>query len=148
MDVLSLLRSKNRCLRKFLQASTEFLASAEESETLPDVVEFGTRRDAILKAIDLYDRKISEAVALLPEARSPGQELPKELIDGIQAALDDKKALVHQILQVDDKILALIDAEKNRVLKDMASTQKQDEITRKFKSTWVHQSGEGVDEKL
>jgi len=144
MDVLGLLRSKNRCLRNFLQASTAFLDEAERSGQLPDIVALETRRDAILKAIDLYDRKINEAVCLL----GTGANHAPELVEAVKAALEEKTALIHRILQLDDRLLELIDAEKNKVLKDLSFAHKQAEVSKKFKSTWVPEPGEGIDEKL
>jgi len=147
MDVLSLLRSKNRCLQKFLQASIDFLESADHSGQLPDLVEFESSREAILKAIDLYDRKVSEAVSLLDSDTSSEPERQK-FISEVKAALDEKSDLVYRILKTDDRILSLIEEEKNKVFKELSSVQKQEEIARKFKSTWVPESGEGLDEKL
>jgi hypothetical protein len=143
MDVLSLLRSKNRCLEKFLEASTEFLADAERSDALPDLPSFELRRDAILKAIELYDRKINEAVSLLP----PGQK-PLPLVEAVKVALDSKEALIRRILLVDERILERVEAEKTKVLKEIVSTHKQANLVQKFKSTWMPDSGEEIDKKL
>ena len=143
MDVLSLLRSKNRCLEKFLQTSTDFLTKARRSGELHELVSFETQRDAILKAIDLYDRKVNEAVALLP----PGKR-PQALVAAVESSLNEKDLLVRRILLVDDQILQLIDAEKTRILKEMAANHKQTATVQKFKSTWIPESGEEIDKKL
>jgi hypothetical protein len=143
MDVLSLLRSKNRCLEKFLEASSGFLAQARSSGRLPDLPSFEARREAILRAIDLYDRKVSEAVALLP----PGPR-PQELVKAVEASLKEKDVVVHRILAVDEQILLLVEEEKNKVLKEMASNQKRTTLTQKFKSTWLPEAGEEIDKKL
>lgn len=143
MDVLSLLRSKNRCLEKFLQASSEFLTLARSSGTLPELPSFEARRDAILKAIDLYDRKVNEAVAGLP--RGPR---PKELVAAVEISLKEKDTLVHRILAVDEQILQLVEEEKTKVLKEMASNQKRAALTQKFKSSWIPEAGEEIDKKL
>jgi hypothetical protein len=130
----------------FLQASTEFLAQAKRTDELPDLPAFEARRDAILKAIELYDRKVSEAVALL--APSPSEAKPAALIQAVEAALKEKDILVHRILVIDDQILDRVEAEKTKVLKNLVQTQKSAQIAQKFKSTWVSESGEEIDEKL
>lgn len=143
MDVLSLLRSKNRCLEKFLQASTEYLAQAQRSEELPSLAPFEAARDAILKAIALYDRKISEAVSLLP----PG-ERPASLVEAVKKALDEKEKLIHRILLVDDQIFQRLEDEKTKTLKEIAANNRSAMLAQKFKSTWIPGSGEEIDKKL
>ena len=91
MDVLSLLRSKNRCLEKFLEASTDFLTQARSTDSLPDLPAFEARRDAILKAIDLYDRKVNEAVAMLPQGPK-ARTLPEGLAAAVEALLKARPA--------------------------------------------------------
>jgi len=143
MDVLSLLRSKNRCLERFLQVSTEYLTEAARSEQLPDLTIFEAKREAILKAIALYDRKLSEAVTSLP----PGPR-PRSLVQAVEDSLKEKDLIVHRILLIDDQILARVDAEKTKLLKEMTSNQKKTQAVQKFKSSWISESGEEIDEKL
>ncbi len=143
MDVLSLLRSKNRCLEKFLQASSEFLTQARSSGALPGLPSFEARRDAILNAVDLYDRKVNEAVAELPSGSRP-----KALVDAVETSLKEKDTLVHRILVVDEQILQLVEEEKTKILKEMASNQKRAALAQKFKSGWIPEAGEEIDKKL
>ncbi len=143
MDVLSLLRSKNRCLDKFLQLSTDFLIEAQRSDSMPDLPLFETQREAILKAVALYDRKLTEAVALLP----PG-ERPRALVQAVEASLQEKDTLVHRILLIDDQILARVEQEKTKLLKEIATNQKRTQSVQKFKSAWIPESGEEIDKKL
>jgi hypothetical protein len=143
MDVLSLLRSKNRCLEKFLEASTDFLAEALRSEQLPDLPKFESHRDAILKAVALYDRKINEAVSDL----KPGG-FPRILVQAVEASLKERETLVHRILLIDDQILERVESEKTKILKEIAANQRQAQAAQKFKSAWISESGEEIDERL
>ncbi len=140
MDVLSLLRSKNRCLEKFLALSREFLDAGAQVESLNS---FESRRDATLKAIELYDRKLGEAISLITAIdRTP------EMIEGVKRELARKESLVHQILDIDLRIIGKIEEEKNRLLQQVATARKGKEVLSRFKSSWIAESGEELDETL
>lgn len=142
MDVVSLLQSKNRCLQKFLNLSLQFLKSAEQGDfsTLDD---FQSRREATIKALDLYDRKISESVATLAAETDRAA-----LADSITPVLEERNRVIEQILRVDDRIMSQLDQEKRRIAEEMAQSRKNQANLMKFKSAWMPESGEGLDEKL
>jgi hypothetical protein len=142
MDVLGLLQSKKKCLRRFLTVSETFLASAEQGD-LSSLESFELQREAVIKALGMYDRKITEAVRAMPmEARTPA------LSQYVQRDLDDEAYLVQTILKTDNRIVACIEREKERLSKEMAANRKNNELTGRFKSTWVPESGEGLDKKV
>jgi hypothetical protein len=143
MDVLSLLRSKNRCLLNFLDASKAFLAEAQAHGTLPSLPEFELQRESILKAIALFDRKITEAIPHI----SANDRTP-ELSQSVKEALEKKDQLIAEIMCVDQQVLNLVEEEKNRVARELANTQKSRNLVQKFKSTWVAEGGEEIDQSL
>jgi hypothetical protein len=143
MDVLALLRSKNRSLEGFLAISRAFLDSLEAGSDLAGLDRFHAERDASLKTIDLYDRKISEAVNLMPtEVRTP------ELVEEVRAQLDRKESTIREILTLDLEIMARIENARNALIKDLSATRKSQETLGKFKSRWVPEAGEEIDQKL
>lgn len=142
MDVLGLLQSKNRCLKKFLELSAEFLKSAEKGD-LSALSDFESRRDAIVRVLELFDRRIAEAIQRLPAA-----ERSDMLIAAIHRELEAKNTLVQSILSVDEKIMMSIEREKDRIAQDIASSEKGKNMVKKFKSSWVPESGEEFDAKL
>jgi hypothetical protein len=143
MEVLmSLLNAKNRCLERFLAISKEFGEKAAES-AVEGLEQFQVRRDATLKAIELFDRKISEAARDI----SSSERTPR-LIDAVQAALDRKNELVQQILKADENVIQKIEQSKLDLLKELASSRKSKEVLSKFKSSWVAESGEELDKTL
>ena len=148
MDVLALLRSKNRCLEQFLKASEEFRArSAAQSDALLDssaLEGFQNRRDDMLRAIDLYDRKIQDTVRTLPEYM---KQVPA-LVEAVRSALERKEELVKKILHADLEIISRIEETKNQLLRDLQDTKKSKETLGKFKSTWMPKAGEELDRKL
>jgi hypothetical protein len=142
MDVLSLLESKNRCLRRFLELSADFLRRAEQGD-LSELDPFQTRRETVLRTLDLFDRKITEVVAhLSPEQRT------SQLVRQVELALAEKDDTVRQILIVDDKIIRRIEEEKTRIVRELASSEKSRSNIQRFKSTWVPTHGEELDQQL
>jgi hypothetical protein len=143
MDVLGLLRSKNRCLAKFLEASQAFLLANDTLGTLPSLDDFEVKREAILKAIFLYERKVNEAAAILTaEMKTP------EFIAAVEKTLAAKDKILAQISVTDNRVLNLVEQEKMRVAKELTSSQKSRELVQKFKSSWVNESGEEIDQNL
>lgn len=142
MDVNGLLRSKNRCLKRYLELTLSFANSCEQSE-LAGLPEFESRRDATLKALNLYDRKISETISLLPTiARDTGFQ------NKIKEALNETESLINLILSADERILAKINSEKDRLAIELNSAQKSKISLSRFKSAWITESGEGLDTKI
>ncbi len=148
MDVLALLRSKNRCLERFLALSETFRersrAGGEAWCDLQSLNDFQDNRDASLKAIELYDRKIQEAVDVLP---SHMRQVP-QLVDAVRSALERKEELVKRILEADLEVISKIEDVKNRLLKDLNGTRRSREVLSKFKSTWIPRSGEELDKEV
>jgi hypothetical protein len=142
-EVLGLLRSKNRCLAKFLEASKAFLQANDTLGTLPSLDDFELKREAILKAIFLYERKINEAAAALTsDTKTP------EFIAMVEEALNAKDKILAEISITDNRVLNLVEQEKMRVAKELTSSQKSRELMGKFKSSWVNESGEEIDRNL
>lgn len=144
MDILGLLRSKNRCLSRFLEASFDFIKEAEKGDFSP-LDRFQEARASALKALELYDRKLNEVASTPPSSSASGHV---DLTGAIEPLLAEKDRLLQQILAADEKVIALIEREKERVKGQIASSRKSQEMMKKFKSTWVSGSGEEIDEKL
>ncbi len=145
MDVVSLLKvinGKNRALKRFLDVSTAFLGASERGD-LSGLQKLQCRRDAIIRALELFDRRISAGVAtLVPTERT------ESFARDVREALTRKDALIHDILAVDLKIISLIDSEKNEILRQIAMSRKQRDTFSKFKSAWMPEPGDGLDGTL
>jgi hypothetical protein len=96
----------------------------------------------VIKALGMYDRKLTEAACAVPAA-----ERTPELARTIGLKLDEEAFLVQSILKADNAIILLIEGEKTRLQREAAATQKSKELAGKFKSGWVPESGEGLDQK-
>ena len=142
MDVMPLLHSKNRCLKRYLGLSQSFLKTAESGD-LSGLTEFQEQREIILKAIGLYDRKISEAVTLLPVEDRTGT-----MVAAVRKSMDEREQIVHAIVAIDDEIIILVDREKSKIARELTAHQRSREMVGKFKSAWIRESGEEIDEKL
>ena len=145
MKLLSLLKSKKRCLDRFLALSEDFLASARKGElnSLPD---FHAQREVILKALTLYDRKLSECAATAENSLAC-RESPS-LLQSIRVWNNDYHSLVIQISAVDHAIMEQLHAESVKIQEELTQARKKQAAVGKFKSGWVPDSGEGLDKQL
>ena len=143
MEVLALLRSKNRCLERFLGITRDYLATSSQDADCSGLTDLQNRRESTLKAVSLYDRKIEEAAIMLRDSdRTP------TLIEGVKAELERKDALVAEILKIDLELISLIEQAKNSLLRSLSAEKKALDTLGKFKSTWMPPAGEGLDETL
>ncbi len=142
MDVIKLFQTKNRCLKKFLEVSTSLVNFLEKGD-FSTLKEAESKREAILKAMELYDRKISETISLLSSS-----EKTADLKKSVMQELQTKTSLIELILKTEKKIVSSIEIEKEKIHKEILSTEKNKSMVKKFKSSWVAESGEGVDTKL
>jgi hypothetical protein len=121
-EVLGLLANKNQCLKQFLRISREFFEMAETGD-FSGLPAFESRREANLKTISIYDEKIQrhiEAIQNEPEGSSfsaKTQALVRQL-------LDEKNRLVGDILDLDLRIIRLIESEKSRLFQTILSDSK------------------------
>jgi hypothetical protein len=142
MKVLKLLESKNRCLNRFLRISEKFLSEARAGD-LSHLNDFETKRDSVLKAIALYDRKISEEVTKL----SP-LEKTAPFIESVKKSIQTKDSIIATIFSIDNYIINEIEREKTRLVQELSETDKNHHLVMKFKSKWISESGETLDGKL
>lgn len=96
----------------------------------------------MIKTLGLIDRRITEAVRAVPSAARTST-----LSQAVQNNLDEEAFLVQSILLADNRIVECIEREKERLQKDMAANRKSHEIAGRFKSTWVPEAGEELDQK-
>src|SRR4051812_22311547 len=128
MDVLGLLDSKKKFLRRFLEVSEQFLAQSETGD-FTAIGEFESQRETVINALGMFDRKITETV----RGMSSDQKTT-DLSVSVQAQLDDAAYLIQSILKTDNRIMASIEREKDRLQKELTSSAKSKEIAGKFKS--------------
>jgi hypothetical protein len=142
MEIIKLLESKNRCLKKILDFSVQFLSQTETGD-FSQLAQFQAYRDATLKTISLLDKKLTEIISLLP----PSQKTP-EFIEQAKAIYQKENDLIGKIIEIDQFILSQIQLEKTRLTQEIASSEKNSQAVKKFKSTWVAESGETLDGKI
>ena len=142
MEILNLLQTKNRYLHRFHEVTLDFQKQADVGQ-FEALEVFQNERDLILKILNLYDRKITEAVGSLPQ-----MERTTNLSDEVERLLNEKNELVHRIILADEKIMTKISEEKAKLTKEISSTEKSKTLVKKFKSSWVAGSGEELDKKL
>ncbi len=143
MDLARLLQSKNRALERFLVLSEEFLATAEKGD-LDGLEDFHAGRDRILQGLELYDRRIGQ----LASAAAATTDQRRAAVAAILPILEERDKILARIARCDEKIIVCIERERERVTHEMNSARKAQSTLSKFKSGWVADSGEGLDQKL
>ena len=135
-EILSLLRSKNRCLERLSDSTQAFIASpidqiaenAEKTNQNP-LENYEQERESALKALELYDRKVNEAIASLPS-----DKLSAEFQIEAKAELVKNERLIIEALQNDDAVFAKIEEARTRLAQLMNENRKSRDILSKFKS--------------
>ena len=135
------IESKRKCLERFRDLSlqcTKRLAMGD----FAGLKEFLEERDAILKAIDLYDRKLQEALKAVADGAQQS-ELQAQTRPTHLAVVQ----LVEEIRGLDGVLLEKIEAEGKRVEEEVSKANRAKEALGKFRSG-LDDRGEEVDQKV
>jgi hypothetical protein len=145
MDVLALLNTQNRCLDKAVALSRDFIADLKaQKDALSLLDPYEQKRSHLFKAIDLFDRKITETVTL---QRSENSALSENEKSALRVALHQREKLLAELQQVDGLIMEALNQEALQVSKEIQSTRKSREMIGKFKSR-SSAPGSEVDQSL
>lgn len=139
---MRLLQSKNRCLGRFLNLSQDFLARTA-GEGYAGLERFHRTRDRMVRALELFDRKVAESIALIPTLAER-----EALADRIKPVLAERETIVREILAVDEQIILGIERERARIADELGVSRKGKDALGKYRSQWMPESGEGIDQKL
>jgi hypothetical protein len=150
-EILSLLKSKNRCLERLMEATREFLrqpldvliARGDESEipTTPLSV-YEDERAAIIRTLEMHDRKINELISAL----DPAQKTEAFIAD-VKAELLGNERLILGVFNADEIVFQRIREAQSQITKLMVENGKSRAILSKFKSAG-QPTGEEMDRTL
>ncbi len=141
MVAMKAMESKRKCLERFRDLSlqcTKRLAMGD----FAGLKEFLEERDSILKAIDLYDRKLQTAMQSVADSAQQ-MELNVRTKDTHQAVIQ----LVEEIRGIDGVLLEKIEAEGKRVEEEVTKASRAKEALGKFRSG-TDERGEELDQKV
>ncbi len=142
MSLIRLIKTKNRCFDRFLEEAQRFIDLAGQGD-FSGIDRLQQRRDLILRAISLCDRKINEEVVnLAPSERT------EALLTSIRELLKLQDQKFSEITQADARISRFLEQEQNRLSAEVSQSKQSMSHMKKFKSTWVAQAGGELDEKL
>lgn len=149
-DLLRLLKNKNRCLEKFLEVSIDFLSDEKiqkrvqnPENNLVEIESFEKDREAILKAITIFDQKIEKSVLLIEE-----KDRTSNLIESVKNLLSYRDDLIREIIRVDSKIISSIEEQQLQMKEEITKSKKGKKAISKFKSRWVKDRGKELDQEL
>jgi hypothetical protein len=145
MELVEAVESQTRCFKKLAELSLQFVSSlkADRAQELDD---FERRRDAILKTLELFDRKIQEVSADL--LRSKSHEELKHLRERLDIALSDQTRAKAEAQLADESLVATLEAELENLGADIRQERRRLDILSRFKSSRGLKSGTGVDQSL
>ena len=144
-EVFKLLKSKSRCLKKLFDLSQGLLAEVQLGN-YADLDQFHLRRNAVLKAVQLYDRKVTDSLQQIYSLGTFGK-IP-QFDDTFKNLVQEQENEIKRILDSDRQIILKIEAEKDQLAKELMSTEKKNHMFQRFKSKWVSESGEKLDGKI
>lgn len=144
MELQALLRSKNKCLERFLDITEKFLTKPTPLDDRLDELDLlQSQRDGILKAYQLFDNKVTECV----QEKTNADFSPSE-IESFKDHFKERSALITRIQEMDRTLIERLEQCMNDLGKDVQASRKGQSALSRFKSSWVQEAGEGIDQKL
>jgi hypothetical protein len=149
-EILSLVRSKNRCLERLMAVTQEVLTLSDEkllekemkSNNSPLDI-YDRERIAVTRSIELFDGKISEVISSLTI-----EEKQSGLIEVLKAEMHKSELLLESIFSADDIVFKKINDMQKLVSNQLMENRKSREMLSKFRSQWVPEAGDEVDTTL
>jgi hypothetical protein len=130
--------------REFIASPIDQIAENAEKTNKNPLEAYERERASALKALELYDRKVNDAIASLPSDR-----LSAEFQIEAKAELAKNETLILNALQNDDAVFAKIEEARTRLAQLISENRKSREILMKFRSAkGEEQAGEEVDQTL
>ena len=141
-EVLALLRGRNQCLKQIITLSREFLAcnDAVLEESL-GILE--KKRERAMKKYTFLDRKLSEIV----DRVSPADRSPEWIAQVLELARESETHLA-ELIASDEEVQNRIQTHSDRLKRELQIQLASQSKLNRFKSTWIKESGEGIDKKL
>lgn len=145
-EILSLLRSKNRCLERLIDATREFLKQPFErlvqettSEPSP-LAAYEEERTAVIRTLEMHDRKIGELITTLDSSERTGV-----FMEDVKSELLENERLIIGVVNADEIVFQRIRDAQNQITKLLAENRKSRELLSKFKSAAGSPTGEEMD---
>lgn len=143
MNVISLFRSRNECLRRFRDLSILFSQNSDTSSLVDRVELLEQEREQLLRAALLFERKISDEIVRLGR-----DAFSVESINEMREFERNRQSLLAEIIRADQSVESMIERFCADIEKDLSSSRKNQESLQKFKSYWVAPTGEEIDRSL
>lgn len=104
---------------------------------------FDRKRTRLIDAFRLYDEKAQGRVAALaPAHRGP------EVVASVRALVQEQERLTAELLELDSALGAWLEAQTQVLGAEAARHVRTSRLMGKFRSSWMSDSGEGIDQKL
>ena len=143
MNVISLFRSRNECLRRFRDLSILFSQNSDTSSLVDRVELLEQEREQLLRAALLFERKISDEIVRLGR-----DAFSVESINEMREFERNWQSRLAEIIRADQSVESMIERFCADIEKDLSSSRKNQESLQKFKSYWVAPTGEEIDRSL
>lgn len=147
-EIVSLLKTKNRCLdrlmestRTFLHAPLESLVLDQEENDTPLSI-YETERATIIQTLELHDRRINHLIGEM----TPAEKTPA-CMEEVKAELMQNEKLIIAVFNADDIVFARIREAQAQITRLITENRKSRAILSKFKSG-QSATGDGMDTTL
>ncbi|NBU19875.1 hypothetical protein EBS43_00460, partial [bacterium] len=132
----------NECLEKMIQLSQTFLNQAQKNN-FKGVDQFDESREVNFKFLV----QCNQSLDALTQALIPVQ-LPQETQNRLRDLALDYHSLARTLSLIDEKIEIHIESHQSLIRKELTVLEKQSLHVKKFKSTWLPESGERLDDQI
>ena len=142
MKLIETLSIMNECLEKMIQISQTFLNQVQKNN-FKGVDQFDESREVNFKFLD----QCNQSLNALTQALNPVQ-LPQQNQNRLRDLALDYQSLARTLSLIDEKIEIHIESHQTLIRKELIALEKQSLQVKKFKSTWLPESGERLDDQI
>ena len=141
-QMITIVRTKITLLQAFHQYSVDFLQEITNGD-LSGLDQFEARRNQCLEVILSGDKKIAEIAKGIAE-----KEKTTALLHVLGELSRRSDHIFSEIIQIDAKIIEKLSQEKDQLKGRLTDFNRNEKLVRKFKSSWIPNSGDKLDGSL
>ena len=143
-DLIELVRARTIFLERILSHSSSFQLTRADSENDKPLDQWLMKRARLFHTYELAEKRVE---LLSNQVLESGLKIPASIRSSIENEIHRSTRLIEDIRRADERVVAGIREEQDKILKEVIESRKLREKIHKFRSEWNGSTGEEIDAK-
>ena len=143
-DLIELVRARTLFLERILTHSSQYAHIRASSAVDKPLDQWLLKRERLFHTYELAEKRVE---LLSNQVLESGLTIPESIRASIENEIHRSSRLIEDIRRADERVVAGIREEQDKILKEVIESRKLREKIHKFRSEWNGSTGEEIDAK-